>query len=121
MVVETGFWVSSIDPELACSPDGLIMDHDEPTIYGILEIRCPKSLEYERISNFNEKLTKQQKKNFFLEINEENKITLKTHTNTMQMGVTCTKFCDFVVWSSKETFTLRILFDDHFWADLKAK
>ena len=54
MVVETGFWVSSIDPDLACSPDGLIMDHDEPTIYGILEIRCPKSLEYERISNFNE-------------------------------------------------------------------
>ena len=83
MVVETGFWVSSIDPELACSPDGLIMDHDEPTIYGILEIKCPKSLEYERISNFNEKLTKQQKKNFFLEINDENKITLKTHTNTI--------------------------------------
>ena len=77
MVVETGFWVSSIDPELACSPDGLIMDHDEPTIYGILEIKCPKSLENEHISNFNEKLTKQQKKNFFLEINDENKITLK--------------------------------------------
>ena len=83
MVVETGFWVSSIDPELACSPDGLIMDHDEPTIYGILEIKCPKSFEYERISNFNEKLTKQQKKNFLLEINDENKITLKTHTNTI--------------------------------------
>ena len=83
MVVETGFWASSIDPELACSPDGLIMDHDEPTIYGIIEIKCPKSLEYERISNFNEKLTKQQKKNFYLEINDENKITLKTHTNTI--------------------------------------
>ena len=53
------------------------MDHDEPTIYGILEIKCPKSLENDRISNFNEKLTKQQKKNFFLEINDENKITLK--------------------------------------------
>ena len=39
----------------------------------------------------------------------------------MQMGVTCTKFCDFVVWSSKDTFTVRIPFDDHFWADLKAK
>ena len=39
----------------------------------------------------------------------------------MQMGVTGTKFCDFVVWSSKETFTVRIPFDDHFWADLKAK
>ena len=51
------------------------MDHDEPTIYGILEIKCPKSLENEHISNFNEKLTKQQKKNFFLEINDENKIT----------------------------------------------
>ena len=83
MVVETGFWVSSIDPELACSPDGLIMDHDEPTIYDILEIKCPKSLENEHISNFNEKLTKQQKKNFFLEINDENKITLKKHTNTI--------------------------------------
>ena len=92
----------------------------------VFYFKCPKSLGYERISNFNEKLTKQQKKNFFLEINDENKITLK-HTHKyynhiqMQMGVTCTKFCDFVVWSSKETFTVRIPFDDHFWADLKAK
>ena len=39
----------------------------------------------------------------------------------MQMGVTCTKFCDFVVWSSKETFTVRNPSDDHFWADLIAK
>ena len=53
------------------------MDHDELTIYGILEIKCPKSFENEHISNFNEKITKQQKKNFFLEINDENKITLK--------------------------------------------
>ena len=39
----------------------------------------------------------------------------------MQMGVTGTKFCDFAVWSSKETFTVQIPFDDHFWANLKAK
>ena len=39
----------------------------------------------------------------------------------MQMAVTGTKLCDFVVWSSKETFTVGIPFGNHFWADLKAK
>ena len=126
MAVETGLWVSCDDPELACSPDGLIMDHDEPTIYGILEIKCPKSLENECVSHFDVKLSDQQKKSFFLEINDEIKIMLKrTHKYyyqvQMQMGVTGTKFCDFVVWSSKETLVIRIRFDEHFWADLKAK
>ena len=126
MVVETGYWVSSSDPELACSPDGLIMDHDEPTTYGILEIKCPKSLENEHISDFETKLSVQQKKIFFLETDNENKIILKrTHKYyyqiQMQMGVTGTKFCDFVVWSNKETFTIRVRFDEQFWADVKAK
>ena len=39
----------------------------------------------------------------------------------MQMGVTNTKFCDFVVWSRKETLTIRICFDEQFWNDVKAK
>ena len=37
------------------------------------------------------------------------------------MGVAGTKCCDFEVWSSKEAFVIRISFDEHFWADLKAK
>ena len=39
----------------------------------------------------------------------------------MQMGVTKTKFCDFVVWSNKETLAIRLHFDEHFWNDVKAK
>ena len=56
MAVESGNWVSSTDPELACSPVEFIIDHDEPTVYGILEIKCLKSLENEIISHFHEKL-----------------------------------------------------------------
>ena len=58
MVVESGYWVSKSDPELACSPDGLIMDLDEPSIYGISEIECSKSLENENISDYENKLSK---------------------------------------------------------------
>ena len=32
MAVQTDYWVSSTDPELACSPDELIMDDDAPTV-----------------------------------------------------------------------------------------
>ena len=37
----------------------------------------------------------------------------------MQMDVTGLKFCDFVVWSSKETFVTRIKFDEKFWSAMK--
>ena len=39
----------------------------------------------------------------------------------MQMGVMGLKYCDFVVWSDKETFVKRIKFDDAFWVILKEK
>ena len=78
MAVESGYWVSSTYSELACSPNEFIIDHDEPTVYGILEIKCPKSKENEIIPHFNEKLKKKKtKKIFFLETNDENRITLK--------------------------------------------
>ena len=42
-MVESGRWVHLIYPEMACIPDGLIMDPSERDtgMYGLLEIKCP--------------------------------------------------------------------------------
>ena len=37
------------------------------------------------------------------------------------MGVTGLKFCDFVVWSSKETFVTHVRFDCGIWSTMKDK
>ncbi|MCG7868599.1 MAG: YqaJ viral recombinase family protein [Candidatus Thiodiazotropha taylori] len=124
-VFETGLWVSNLNPELGCSPDGLIFDLDEPERYGILEIKCPKILENKPVSEFLNSLTSKQLKHFCLQ-NVDGKISIKEKHPyysqvQMQMGVTGLKFCDFVVWSSKETFVTRIKFDEKFWSAMKEK
>ena len=65
MVVEISYWVSRSEPEHACSPDGLVMDLDEPSIYGILERECPNTLENECISVFENKAFKSTENNVF--------------------------------------------------------
>lgn len=122
-VIETGLWSSNVHPELACSPDGLVLDLDEKSLYGIVEIKCPKVLENKKISDFDNVLNAKQLKKFCLEkIDDE--IIIKTNHSyyyqmQMQMGVTGLKFCDFVVWSAQETFVKRIRFDELFWKELK--
>ena len=66
-VIDTGLWVSSVNPELAASPDGLILDLNEHSHYGVLEIKCAKVLEGKKISNFKNELTEKQVKHFYLE------------------------------------------------------
>ena len=124
-VTETGLWVSSSDPELACSPDGIVVDSADPDRYGLLEIKCPKILENKSVSDFSKTLTAKQMQQFCLQ-DVDGIISLKRKHSyfsqiQMQMGVTGLKFCDFVVWSSKETFVTRIRFDSAVWSAMKEK
>ena len=124
-VLETGLWVSNADAELACSPDGIVFDLDDPDKHGLLEIKCPKTLENEPISDFLNILTPKQLKQFCLEKCNDEIVVKRNHSYfsqiQMQMGVTGLKFCDFVVWSSKETFVTRVRFDETFWSEMKEK
>ena len=124
-VTETGLWVSGLNPELAASPDGIVFDPQDHDRYGLLEIKCPKMLENKFISDFPNILSKKQLQQFCLV--KENDIIMMKQKHPyfsqiqMQMGVTGLKFCDFVVWSSKETFVTRVRFDDTFWLIMKEK
>ena len=124
-VTETGLWVSSCDPELACSPEGIVADPADPDRFGLLEIKCPKVLENQYISDFSKTLSAKQRQQFCLEEVDGILSLKKKHSYfsqiMMQMGVTGLKFCDFVVWSSKETFVTRVRFDCGIWSTMKDK
>jgi hypothetical protein len=128
-VIETGLWVCAQDPELACSPDGLVYDPSlkdhQLGVYGLLEIKCPLILHDKNIKDFNEILTTKQKQSFCLKKTCEG-ITLKRSHSffyqvQMQLGVTGLKWCDFVVWTNKGYIVERVHFDPTFWAPVKAQ
>lgn len=99
-VQKCGLWVNSKHPELACSPDSLVMD---PTMngdrYGILEVKCPIILRDECIQNFDSVLSPTQKQNFCLK-KENGVISLKRNHAyyfqiQMQLGVMSMNWWDF--------------------------
>ena len=128
-VITTGLWVSSQDPELACSPDGLVLDESladhELGKYGLLELKCPLMLEGKNVKEFSTILSYQQLSYFCLS-NSSGHISLKRnhmyyYQIQMQLGVTGLKWCDFVVWSSMDYFVERVHFDPDFWTSVKSK
>ena len=128
-VVTTGLWVSAEHPELACSPDELVLnpnlkDH-ELQHNGLLEIKCPKLLEDIDVHDFLCKLSKKQLSNFCLAKTDGQIYLKKEHPYfyQIQMQLACTglKWCDFVLWSSKSYFVERVLFDSKFWMEIKTK
>ena len=53
-VLESGLWIHPRYPEMACSPDGLVMDPSERDtgMYGLLEIKCYLMLKHGRKLDF---------------------------------------------------------------------
>ena len=111
------------NPELACSPDGLVMD---PSLsdhqlgkYGLLEVKCPLMLEEKDVKDFDKVLSKKQISQFSLE-RRDGSMKLKTkhryyYQVQMRLAVTGLKWCDFVVWSSVDDILDRVHFDHTFW------
>ena len=80
-VISTGLWMAAENPELACSPDGLVMD---PSLsdhqlgkYGLLEVKCPLMLEEKDVKDFDKVLPKKQISQFRLE-RRDGSMKLKT-------------------------------------------
>lgn len=65
-VQESGLWINAQCPELACSPDGIVVNSAGARI-GLVEIKCPAMLRDTPIENFYTVLTKQQQSGFCLE------------------------------------------------------
>ncbi|KAL3862316.1 hypothetical protein ACJMK2_008294 [Sinanodonta woodiana] len=123
--VKTGLWVNSKYSELACSPDGLVLDPGEENKYGLLEIKCPHILQGKDVSKFDEQLTKKQQSGFCLrrsnghiELRKNHAYYFKIQT---QLGIMGLKWCDFVIWSDIHLEKIRIQFDQDFWGSLSEK
>ncbi|KAL3869509.1 hypothetical protein ACJMK2_042180 [Sinanodonta woodiana] len=123
--VKTGLWVNSKYPELACSPDGLVLDPGDENKYGLLEIKCPYILQGKDIRKFDEQLTKKQQSRFCL-LRSNGHIELKKNHAyyfqiQTQLGIMGLKWCDFVVWSDINFEKIRVEFDQDFWGTLSEK
>lgn len=126
-VITTGLWGSSQHPELACSPDGLVLDprQNDTDKYGLLEIKCPFTLREHDVNDFQSVLTESQQKTFCL-MKGPNGLRLKSNHPyysqvQMQLGVMGLQWCDFVVWSAGGYTVDRIRFDCHLWSEMKRK
>ena len=95
-VADAGFRISTLYPLIGASLDGYVTCNccAQP---GILEIKCPLC------AKSGTDLTADEMKGFCLKRNEQNILTLdKEHTYfyqvQMQLFVTNSSFCDFIVW-----------------------
>ena len=117
LVYKSGLVISREDPYLGASPDGKVIDKGCTQHFGLVEIKCPQTkfmvTPLEACSN----------PNFFLE-NLNGKPKLKPNHMYYkqvqgQLGITGTRWCDFVVYTCKGISIERITYDQQFWSDLK--
>ena len=122
-VEDSGLVISLEDPCLACSPDGLVEIPGSVPDRGILEIKCPHKIAKEGL---NPEDAAKESKSFFCRIGDSKKPELKrSHDYFYQvqgaMAITKRSWCDFIVWTPNGMTVERIVFDDSFWEQSKAK
>ena len=118
-VLKSGLVVSLEAPYLGASPDAKVVDAGCSDPFGLSEVKCPET------KFLVTPLDACSDSNFFLE-NIDGQPKLKRNHNYYAqvqglMGVTGTRWCDFVVYTSKGMSIERIPFDEQFWISLKAK
>ena len=105
---------------IGASPDGKVIDTFENDIFGIVEIKCP-----EKYSEYNIADIAKVEKNFCLCANNGNITINKQHSYydqvVMQMALTGTTWCDFVVYSKKGIVIDRVRYDHEHWLILQKK
>uniref|UniRef100_A0A8W8MG68 SAP domain-containing protein n=1 Tax=Magallana gigas TaxID=29159 RepID=A0A8W8MG68_MAGGI len=72
-VEKTGLWLNPANPQLGCSPDGLIKD-TQSGLEGLIEIKCPYVLKHcdpNDVNNCKNALTKKELNNFFCTIEND--------------------------------------------------
>ena len=116
-VSETGLWVSLNQPEIGCSPDGLVTYTDEEGQLesGLVELKCPYVLRNADPSNINQcktELSKKQQSTFCCRFDDSDVYLKSTHAYyyqiQLQLFVLDLEWCDFVLWSAKGIHRERI-------------
>lgn len=122
MFNRSGLWVDQDYPFLGCTPDDIVIPSGNQPRH-LVEYKCLYVVRSIHPKDFHKHLDAGRKSRFPLGI-KNNKLYLKrTHSHfyqvQMQMGITQTTLCDYVVWSRKGTVIVKVHFDADFWASLK--
>ena len=108
-----GFIVNPVFPWLGASPDFLVSDMQETSLFGICEIKCSFSKKDSCIEQACED------PNFFLDLSNGKVSLKKKHAYYYQLhGVMATlqlQWSDFVVFTNKDLHVERVYFDQDFW------
>lgn len=127
-IEETGLTLSTSQPYLGASSDGRVTDSSNGI--GVLEVKCPFSIQGQNITNLSiPEIFQMHGKDFCLDLNQLGKFTLKkTHKYYAQvqgeMAIMNLPWCDFVVWTAAKKNNLcidRVMFDPEFVEGMMAK
>ena len=115
---ETGLVINPAAFWLGASPDGLIVDANAESNYGLIEIKCPES---KKNCTPTEALLDS---NFYVHL-VDGKPTLKKEHSLgyysqvqFQLGICQLPWCDFVVYFFQGIIIIRIPFDDYYFQQL---
>ncbi len=115
---ENGLMINPKYPYFAVSSDGLLSCECHGK--GCVEIKCLKILE----SGESFDLLTHKPNNILYKVDDEYFLE-KTHDyfykTQMQIHLSESEYCDFVIWSPKETLVLRVLADIEFWDEAQQK
>ena len=121
-VSKTGIHISTVDPWLAASPDGVVEDptQAEGRRNGILEIKCPYSGR-----TMTPEVACQEINRFCSSLNN-GQVTLKATHNYYyqvqgQLAITKLPWCDFLIWTPHGTSLQRIERDENLWKVMYSK
>lgn len=119
IVKKTGFLISTKLPILGASPDGIVQC--DCCGMGSIEVKCPYRLKDGMLMNEFVKL-----KNCFLYEDSKGNFNLKKKHDyyfqiQLQMFVSETKYCDFIVWSKRYLSVERIFINEQFLDENLAK
>ena len=123
VVKESGLTLLADKSYLGASSDGRVYDPNCSLPSGVLEIKCPYSIDgtsitTERVSD----IARTHGSKFFLEFTNDGQLTLKKSSRHYcqvqgEMAIMKVRWCDFVVWTTADMHIERIYFNQNFWED----
>ena len=120
----TGLTLLPSHSYMGTSSDGLIVNHRYHKDNGVLEIKCPFSVEKSEVHHLAPiEIAQRYPKQFFLEL-QGSKLRLKRSSHYYyqvkgEMAIKQCKWCHFVVWTEAKEgmFIEEIIFDEGLWND----
>ena len=124
-VSTSGLNIMVSHPYLAASTDGKVTDPSSEPAHGVLEIKCPYSINFTNITSLKPaEIAAQFPGKFCLVVVNGKAMLDRKHPYYVQvhgeMAVCNVVWCDFVLWTKAGIFVERIHFDMQFWKSVFA-